>query len=97
MFLKRIELTNIRSIEHVELSFDAPESGVRKWTFVLGENGSGKSSILRKHLTGLRDELSDLPDWNRGTAMDRHQMALLTKIEHELTDRPKAATRAGRA
>jgi predicted ATPase len=57
MFLKRISLDNIRSIEHLSLSFEAPETNgarssrakpsPRKWTLILGENGSGKSSILR--------------------------------------------------
>jgi predicted ATP-binding protein involved in virulence len=46
MFLKRIALTNIRSIQHLELSFDVSGQNNRKWTLVLGENGSGKSSIL---------------------------------------------------
>jgi predicted ATP-binding protein involved in virulence len=47
MFLKRIALTNIRSIERLEMSFEAAENRTRKWTFMLGENGTGKSSILR--------------------------------------------------
>ena len=47
MFLKRITLTNIRSIEKLELSFETAGRGNRKWTLVLGENGSGKSAILR--------------------------------------------------
>ncbi|HEY0153095.1 MAG TPA: AAA family ATPase [Longimicrobium sp.] len=47
MFLKRIELHNVRSIEHLELSFDTEAGTPRKWTLVLGENGTGKSSVLR--------------------------------------------------
>ena len=47
MFLKRLALTNIRSIERLEISFEAAANKTRKWTFILGENGTGKSSILR--------------------------------------------------
>ena len=47
MFLKRLALTNIRSIERLEMSFETAGNHIRKWTFMLGENGTGKSSILR--------------------------------------------------
>lgn len=47
MFLKRIALTNIRSIEQLEMSFETAGKDIRKWTFILGENGTGKSSVLR--------------------------------------------------
>jgi predicted ATP-binding protein involved in virulence len=53
MFLKRIKLTNVRSIKELELSFDAPNSSpdddrrTRNWTIILGENGTGKSTLLR--------------------------------------------------
>jgi predicted ATP-binding protein involved in virulence len=61
MFLKRLSLKNIRSIKQLDLSFDAPSialkngnkrksktfSQTRKWTLILGENGTGKSSVLR--------------------------------------------------
>lgn len=47
MFLKRIQLRDIRSIEHLDLSFDTGGKAPRKWTLMLGENGTGKSSVLR--------------------------------------------------
>lgn len=47
MFLKRLRVENLRSLRSAELSFDCAESPVRKWTLILGENGSGKSSLLR--------------------------------------------------
>ncbi|HEV3468979.1 MAG TPA: AAA family ATPase [Pyrinomonadaceae bacterium] len=47
MFLQRIVLENVRSIEHLELPFIGPDGGTRKWTFLLGENGTGKSTVLR--------------------------------------------------
>ncbi len=47
MFLKRIKLTNIRSIEELDLSFTGADGDIRKWTLLLGENGCGKTSVLR--------------------------------------------------
>jgi predicted ATP-binding protein involved in virulence len=61
MFLKRLRLENVRSIKELELSFEVPVSNqangsnkknkstsqIRKWTLILGENGTGKSSVLR--------------------------------------------------
>lgn len=47
MFLQRIELENVRSIEHLEINFKAEREAPRRWTILLGENGTGKSSVLR--------------------------------------------------
>jgi predicted ATP-binding protein involved in virulence len=47
MFLQSIKLENIRSIEHLELFFNAESDQTRRWTLLLGENGTGKSSVLR--------------------------------------------------
>ncbi|PND37958.1 chromosome segregation protein SMC [Paucibacter aquatile] len=47
MFLTRIALRNVRSIESLALEFGTGSSGTRRWTLLLGENGCGKSSVLR--------------------------------------------------
>ncbi len=47
MFLKRIRLTNIRSNQELDLSFTGADGDIRKWTLLLGENGCGKTSVLR--------------------------------------------------
>lgn len=47
MFLRRLSLANIRSIASLEMRFEAPNGSTRPWTFVLGENGAGKSTVLR--------------------------------------------------
>lgn len=46
MFFRRLRLRNIRSIRELDISFQTG-SGGRPWTYVLGENGTGKSSVLR--------------------------------------------------
>ena len=50
MFLKDVEITNVRSLEHVSLDFSAGSteaSDNRKWTIFLGHNGTGKSTVLK--------------------------------------------------
>lgn len=47
MFLRKLKIQNVRSIEQLELSFLDGEDSTRKWTLLLGENGTGKSSVLR--------------------------------------------------
>ena len=47
MFLKRIRIDNVRAIAGLELDFDGEHGGPRKWTLLLGENGTGKSTVLR--------------------------------------------------
>ena len=52
MFLKHIEISQLRAIERVALDF-APDAsvkgkpGLRRRTLLLGDNGSGKSTVLR--------------------------------------------------
>lgn len=49
MFVRRLTLENIRSIEALDIDFIAPDQSdsVRQWTLILGENGIGKSTVLR--------------------------------------------------
>ncbi|HEX8492774.1 MAG TPA: AAA family ATPase [Pyrinomonadaceae bacterium] len=47
MFLQKLVLKNVRSIEELELPFLDADGNTRKWTMLLGENGCGKSTVLR--------------------------------------------------
>jgi predicted ATPase len=47
MFLRRLHLKNIRSVSDLTISFEEAKGGARRWTYLLGENGSGKSTVLR--------------------------------------------------
>jgi predicted ATPase len=48
MFLRRLRLKNVRSISKLDMTFEGTKaSSGRAWTFLLGENGSGKSTVLR--------------------------------------------------
>jgi len=71
MFLKRLVLNNIRSIESLDLSFDIGRKKLRQWTLILGENGAGKSTLLKAlalalaSAEGLSDLLGEPADWVR--------------------------------
>ncbi len=47
MFLKRIILHNFKCLSNLDLSFENNTSENRKWTLFLGENGTGKSNVLK--------------------------------------------------
>jgi energy-coupling factor transporter ATP-binding protein EcfA2 len=47
MFLSSLTLRNVRAIESLTLNFATPAGGQRRWTLLLGENGCGKSTVLR--------------------------------------------------
>jgi predicted ATP-binding protein involved in virulence len=81
MFLRRLKLLNIRSIRELDLSF-AGAGGPRGWTYLLGENGTGKSSVLRALALVMvgADAISELvgepDDWIR--LGERHAMIEVT-------------------
>lgn len=47
MFLKSLSLHNFRCLANVQVPFDKAGPGNRKWTLILGENGAGKSNVLK--------------------------------------------------
>lgn len=47
MFLKKIILKNFKCLADIELSFECGQPSNRKWTLILGENGTGKSNVLK--------------------------------------------------
>lgn len=47
MFLKKLVLKNFKCLSDFEISFEAKASSNRKWTLILGENGTGKSNLLK--------------------------------------------------
>ncbi|CAN5649828.1 AAA family ATPase [soil metagenome] len=64
MYIRRIEINNIRSIEHFEMTF--PEGKEAGWHVLIGDNGSGKSTIVRSAaltLLGQPDIRATREDW----------------------------------
>ncbi|HEX5153382.1 MAG TPA: AAA family ATPase [Parafilimonas sp.] len=71
MFLKNIELVNFKCHAHLKLDFNTPDSEkpIRKSTFLLGENGTGKSALLKAIAlvtagsNALADLIGDADSW----------------------------------
>ena len=47
MFLKEIHIQNFKGFEDLLFSFTQENGEVRKHTILLGENGTGKSNLLK--------------------------------------------------
>ena len=47
MYLSKVRLQNIRCFEDAVIDFDLAVGVNRKWTVLLGENGTGKSIVLK--------------------------------------------------
>ena len=73
MLIKNLELINFRNLKHLQLSFATEKKAntIRNWTVILGENGTGKSNVLKAIalLTAGSDALGELlgnaDDWIR--------------------------------
>jgi predicted ATPase len=105
MFLKHIDISQVRSIDHIALDFGGPsgskaKSAIRQRTVLLGENGCGKSTALRAIalvLAGsdaLNELLKEPARWVRnGKKEARISAVLATKTGQEreisLTLRPE--------
>lgn len=57
MYIRRVQLENIRCFEHIDIDFTSKKD-VRKWNVILGDNGVGKTTLLRSIAMGLGDETS---------------------------------------
>lgn len=47
MFLEHLEIENCKSLAHAKLDFGTADGGIRKWSILVGENGTGKSTVLK--------------------------------------------------
>lgn len=50
-----LELKNIRVLHHLKLAFPAPQENCGQWVVILGENGVGKTTLLRSLALALRN------------------------------------------
>lgn len=56
LYLSHLFFQNIRGFKQFELSFDGQKKGHRQWTIFIGNNGHGKTTVLRSIAIGLGDE-----------------------------------------
>src|SRR5215216_1665766 len=65
MYLRRVQIMNIRSITKLDWSISADEAA--GWHVIIGDNGSGKSSFLRSialAIVGPTEAIALRQDWN---------------------------------
>lgn len=65
MYVQRLRIENIRSIENFELRFS--ETQAAGWHVIIGSNGSGKSTVVRSlalALTGPKEAAALRQNWN---------------------------------
>ncbi len=66
MYIKSISIKNFKGFDDIELSFENEnQQGKRQWTVILGENGVGKSNLLKAiALIALADDtFLEFSDW----------------------------------
>lgn len=88
MHVCSIEIENIRCIQ--KLKWSVPKSRTAGWHVILGDNGSGKSSLLRavalalvgpREASGLRQSWDD---WlRRGTGLGQIRLEITSDPEHD--------------
>lgn len=103
MFLKKLHLKNFKGFDDLELSFEGEKGNIRKQTLLLGQNGTGKSNVLKAIAIitsggeAVLDLLSNPDDWvKQGTKEAVISATLVTqkKEERNISFRiPKGATR----
>ena len=57
MYITKVVLENVRCFEDVTLDLE-PDGETTMWTVVVGDNGDGKTTLLRSIAMGLCDESS---------------------------------------
>jgi predicted ATP-binding protein involved in virulence len=65
MYINKIKIQNIRSISHLEMTFDDNHAG---WHVLIGDNGTGKSTVIKSialALIGANEAKGLRLDWNR--------------------------------
>lgn len=87
MFIKKLTLKNFRCFENLEIDFEE-KNGNRARTLILGENGTGKSNILKSIAlvtagsSALGELLGNVNDWIRYKTKE-------CRIDLELTTKKK--------
>lgn len=70
MYIKKVLIRNIRSISHFEMSFDNPAG----WHVLIGDNGAGKSTIVRSiaaALIGPEEIVAVRPNWDEWLSLGK--------------------------
>ena len=80
MYIQSVKIKNIRSITEFEMTFDKPAG----WHVLIGDNGAGKSSIIRSIAVALigPDEIYGIqPNWNEWLQWKTEEAIIEVKIK----------------
>ena len=89
MFLNHIRIENVRCLEDAEISLETQDGKTRKWTILVGDNGAGKSTVLKAIALlmagseALRDLLHEPEHWIRNGAESCKISGVLTTAKGE--------------
>jgi predicted ATP-binding protein involved in virulence len=81
MYIKQLEIKNIRSIDNFEMNFEENEAG---WHVIIGDNGAGKSTIIRSialALVGPEEALGLRADWRDWLKHQTNEGKILLHIQ----------------
>ena len=90
MYIQKVEIKNIRSISHFEMDFPKPAG----WHVLIGDNGAGKSTIIRSIALALIGEadaqaLSVFEDFSNWLHPDNKKGVISLSVERDNTfDKP---------
>ncbi len=82
MYIKSLEIKNIRVISHFKMTFDKPAG----WHVLIGDNGAGKSSIIRSLALILvgPEEISGIkPNWNNWLQWKANEGSIQVVVERK--------------
>ena len=82
MYIKEVKIKNIRSISHFEMDFPKPAG----WHVLIGDNGAGKSTIIRAiaaTLIGPEEITAVLPVWEEWLKQDENEGSIVLEIERD--------------
>lgn len=63
--ISALELKNIRALHQLKLTFPTPPENLGQWVVILGQNGVGKTTLLRSLALALRNA-ANLAIWPKG-------------------------------
>ena len=67
MKILKLRLENIKCFEEIEIPFESVDGSARNWSLFVGDNGQGKTTILRSLAMGLCDD-----DWAAALRSELH-------------------------
>jgi len=86
MYVKEIELTNIRSVRKLHIKFPSPAG----WHVLLGDNGTGKSSVIRAisaAIVGPSEILRLDPDFSTWVTTGERKATINLVLKRDLADK----------